>query len=192
VVYIQDRFHIVAHQNKAIHQFRAAEAKELARLLKNMCWLLVKHLQNLTAAHDLSLRQLLAYNLRTVRGYLLKEEFQLFWKYSSAFWAGRFLDRWCTRAMRSRIDPMKKVARMLRGHREPIPNWFRANKMFSSGIVDHLNAKATVTTRNAYGCRTFNTFELALYHDLGASCEGPRKSAGSGEPELRHTWPIRR
>lgn len=124
--------------------------------------------ENLTSAQELSLRQLLAYNLRTVRSYLLKEEFQLFWSYSSAFWAGRFLDRWCTRAMRSRIEPMKRAARMLRGHRELILNWFRAKKMFSSGVVEGLNAKAKVTTRNAYGFKTFKTLELALYHTLGA------------------------
>jgi len=72
-----------------------------------------------------------------------------------------------TRAMRSRIDPMKKVARMLRGHRELILNWFRAKKMFSSG-VEGLNAKAKVTTRKAYGFKVFKTLELALYHNLGA------------------------
>ena len=172
-IHILDRFHIVAHLNKAIDQVRAAEAKELVRqgyepVLKKTRWLLLKRPQNLTAAQDLSLRQLLAYNLRTVRSYLLKEDFQLFWSYSSAFWAGRFLDRWCTRAMRSRIEPMKKVARMLRGHRELILNWFRAKKAFSSGVVEGLNAKAKVATRNAYGFKVFKTLELALYHNLGA------------------------
>ena len=70
--------------------------------------------------------------------------------------------------MRSRIDPMKKVARMLRGDRELSLNWFRAKKAFSSGVVEGLNAKAKVTTRTAYGFKTFNTLELALYHNLGA------------------------
>jgi transposase len=96
----------------------------------------------------------------------LKEEFQLFWAYCRAPWAGRFLDHWCTRAMRSRIEPMKKVARMLRAHRELILNWFRAQKEFSSGIVEGLNAKAKLTTRKAYGFREFKTLEIALYHNL--------------------------
>ena len=70
--------------------------------------------------------------------------------------------------MRSRIEPMQKVARMLRGHRELILNWFRAKKAFSSGVVEGLNAKAKVTTRKAYGFKIFQTLELALYHNLGA------------------------
>lgn len=71
-------------------------------------------------------------------------------------------------AMRSRIEPMKKVASMLRRHRELILNWFRAKKAFSSGIVEGLNAKAKVTTRKSYGFKSFKTLELALYHNLGA------------------------
>jgi transposase len=51
--------------------------------------------------------------LRTVRSYLLKEGFQFFWSYTSPYWAGRFLDRWRTGTMRSRLEPMKKIARML-------------------------------------------------------------------------------
>ena len=78
------------------------------------------------------------------------------------------MDRWCTRVMRSRIEPMQKVARMLRGHRELILNWFRAKKAFSSGVVEGLNGKAKLTTRRAYGFKTFSTLELALYHNLGA------------------------
>ena len=69
--------------------------------------------------------------------------------------------------MRSRIDPMKKVAKMLRLHRELILNWFRAKKEFSSGVVEGLNNKAKVTTKMAYGFRTFRALEIALYHTLG-------------------------
>ena len=46
--------------------------------------------------------------------------------------------------------------------------WFVAKKAFSSGVVEGLNGKAKVTTRNAYGFRTFKTLEIALYHSLGA------------------------
>lgn len=48
--------------------------------------------------------------------------FQFFCAYKSWYWAGQFLDRWCKRTMRSRLEPMKKVARMLRTHRPLILN----------------------------------------------------------------------
>ena len=62
---------------------------------------------------------------------------------------------------------MKKVARMLRRHRLLLLNWFRAKKQFSSGIVEGFNTKAKLTTRKAYGFRTFHATEIALYHTLG-------------------------
>lgn len=172
-IHILDRFHIVAHLNQAIDQVRAAEARDLERkgyvpVLKKSRWLFLKRRENLTDKQDLSLASLLQYNLKTIRSYLLKEDFQSFWEYRSAYWAGVFLDRWCMRAIRSRIEPMKKVALMLRRHRELIVNWFRARKEFSSGIVEGLNAKAKLATRKAYGFKSFKTLELALYHNLGA------------------------
>jgi len=172
-IHILDRFHIVAHVNKAIDQVRAAEVKDLERngyvpVLKKSRWLFLKRPENLTDKQDASLAELLRYNLKTIRSYLLKEDFQSFWEYRSPYWAGVFLDCWCTRVMRSRIEPMKKVARMLRRHKKLILNWFRARKEFSSGIVEGLNAKAKVATRKAYGFKRFKTLELALYHNLGA------------------------
>jgi len=70
--------------------------------------------------------------------------------------------------MRSKIDPMKKVAKMLRRHRPLLLNWFRAKKQFSSGIVEGFNTKEKLTTRKAYGYRTYHAAEIALYHALGA------------------------
>lgn len=49
---------------------------------------------------------------------------------------------WCRHTMRSRIEPMKKIARSLRAHRELILNYFRAKKTISSGTVEGLNNKA--------------------------------------------------
>jgi transposase len=69
--------------------------------------------------------------------------------------------------MRSRIDPMKRIAKTLRAHRELILNYFTAKKQFSSGVVEGLNNKVKVTMRKSYGFRTFRITELALYHALG-------------------------
>src|SRR5207248_11211867 len=89
------------------------------------------------------------------------------WDYNSPTWAGKFLDLWCRQTMRSRIEPMKKIARSLRQHRELILNYFLAQKQLSSGVVEGLNNKAKLTMRKSYGFRTFRALELALYHSLG-------------------------
>jgi len=84
--------------------------------------------------------------------------------------------------MRSRIEPMKKIARSLRQHRELILNYFRAQKLLSSGVVEGLNNKAKVTMRKSYGFRTYRVLELALYHSLGKL----------PEPELTHEFFLTR
>jgi transposase len=169
---ILDRFPIVAKMNKALDEVRAAESRRMASeglvpVLKKSRWLLLKREENLKAEQRFRLRDLLRYNLKTVRAYLLKEAFQPLWDYNSPTWAGKFLDEWCRQVMRSRIEPMKKIARSLRQHRHLILNYFRAQKLFSSGVVEGLNNKAKVTMRKSYGFRTFRALELALYHSLG-------------------------
>ncbi len=62
---------------------------------------------------------------------------------------------------------MKKVARSLREHRHLILNWFRANGDRFGGLRRGPNNKAKLTTRKAYGFRTYEAIEIALYHTLG-------------------------
>jgi len=177
-LHILDRFHIVANINKAIDKVRAAEQRQLEEdgyepVLKKSRWCLLKRKENLTEKQAVTLKDLLAYNLKSIKAYLLKEELNLFWEYVSPYWAGKFLDIWCTKVMRSKIEPMKKMAKSLRKHKPLILNWFKAKKAFSSGIVEGLNNKAKLATKKAYGFKTFECAEIALYHQLGGLPEPP-------------------
>ena len=69
--------------------------------------------------------------------------------------------------MRSRLEPIKKVARMLRTHEDLLMNWFRAKGEISSGAVEGLNNKIRVVTRRSFGFRTYKAMEMALFHTLG-------------------------
>jgi transposase len=171
-IHVLDRFHIMAKMNKAIDEVRAAEAKRLERdgyepVLKHSRWCLLKRRENLTEKQAVKLSELLQYNLQSVRSRLMREDFQRFWEYVYPACAGKFLDEWCTRTMRSKIEPMKKVAKTLRRHRELILNWFLAEGTISAGIVEGLNNKAKLTLRKAYGFRTAKAYKIALYHQLG-------------------------
>lgn len=171
-VHVLDRFHIVARLNKAIDLVRATEVKRLKAdgyepVLKRSRWLLLKRPENLTKKQASCLRDLLRYNLRTVKAYLLAREFQRLWAYVSPTWAGAFLDQWCRNVMRTRLDPLKKIARSMRKHRELVLNWFRARREISAGAVEGLNNKLKLTLRKSYGFRTFSAAETALYHSLG-------------------------
>jgi transposase len=172
-VHVLDRFHIMQRMGKALDKVRAAEARQLKDdgyepVLKGARWLLLKRPENQTEKQAAKLDEILRYNLKSVRSHLMKEDFQQFWEYASPTWAGKFLDQWCTRAMRSKIEPMKSVARMLRSKRDLVLNWFVAEGRLSSGIVEGFNNKLKLITRKSYGFRTQEAYEAALYHNLGA------------------------
>jgi transposase len=168
---ILDRFHVVAKLNKAVDEVRAKEARELARkghqILKHTRWCFLKRRENQTVNQRRKLREVLRHPLRTVRAFLLKKSFECFWAYKSPAWAGWFLDKWCARAMRSRLAPMKRFARTLRSHRALLLNWFAARGEIALGVVEGLNGNAKLALRKARGFRTYPALETALYHQLG-------------------------
>lgn len=171
-LHVLDRFHITMHLNQAVDQVRRAESgrlagRPLAKRLKRMRWQLLRRGTRVRGHARQRLLALVASKLATARAWTLKETFHDLWHYKSCIWAGAFLDFWCSLAMRSRIEPMKKVARMLRTHEELLLNWFKAKGEISGGAVEGLNNKIRVVTRRAYGFRTFNAMEIALYHTLG-------------------------
>lgn len=171
-LHILDRFHIAMHLNQALDQVRRAESVRLlgtatAHYLKKMRWKLLRRGSRVRGRAREKLQSLVASKLATGRAWVLKESFQHFWKYKSPVWAQAFLRSWTTRAMRSRLEPMKKVARMLRTHEPLLLNWFRAKGELSSGAVEGLNNKIRVVTRRSYGFRTYKAMEVALYHNLG-------------------------
>ena len=169
---VLDRFHIMKMMNEAVNDVRKAEARKLHQedrepVLVKSRWVLLKRKTNLTVWQNAKLADLLQYNLKSIRAYLLKEDFQQFWNYISPYWAEKFLDDWCRKTMLSKIEPMKKVAKSLRKHKSLILNWFRARGEISSAAVEGLNNKSKLTIRKSYGFRSFRTAEIALYHALG-------------------------
>ena len=70
--------------------------------------------------------------------------------------------------MRSKLEPIKKFTRSIRGHQELILNWFRAKKEFSCGVVEGLNRKVNLITRKSYGYRNPEVMKIALFHAIGS------------------------
>src|SRR4030043_392999 len=170
---ILDRFHIMKKFNEALDKVRRIETYKLASdgyepVLSKSRWLLLKRPVNLTVKQRGHLKPLVQYNLQSVRSYLLREDFQHFWTYESSTWAEKFLDEWVRKTLLSKIEPMKKVAKMLRKHKPLIMNWFKVHGKLSSGVVEAMNTTAKLTIKRSYGFRQYETLKYALYHKLGA------------------------
>lgn len=169
---ILDPFHIVKNLNKAVDEVRKEEARKFSSKgfhnpLAKTKYIFLKHPENLTAKQKSKLKEVVKYDLKTVNAYMHAQTFRLFWKYVSPYWAKWFLHKWCKRIMHTDLEPLKKFVKTLRKHEDLLMNYFKAKKAYNSGVVEGLNRKINLTTRKAYGFKSLETLEIALFHTMG-------------------------
>jgi transposase len=161
-----DPFHLVKLVGDALDEVRRDLWNELRRLpddrwakdFKGSRWALLKNPEDLTEAQAAQLRRIRRSRGGIWRAYEMKEQFR-------AILAGDLtrdeaavlLDRWCIRALRSRLAPFVKVAKTMRERRELILN--AVEHGISNGRVEGLNTKVRLLIRRAYG---FHSAEAAL------------------------------
>ncbi len=167
-----DRFHLVRHCLDALDEVRREEVRHLTgsgkQAIKGTRFILLKNPWNLTSGQRdclLALATTVKANRRLLRGYLLKESFQLFWGYRSPFHAKRFLNHWLWQATHSRLKAMKKFAELVKTHIDGILAW--TTLPVSNGMSEGLNNKVKLISHRAFGYRTATYFIAAIYHVCG-------------------------
>jgi transposase len=165
-----DRFHLSQHLSRAVDEVRRQTWRQLPGAekaeFKHTRFLWLKNPENLAQAEHTRLSALLRLNSPIVRAYLLKEDFRRFWSYRSTAWAGGHLLQWLWRASHSRLEPFKKLARMLRGHLDGVLVWTKLR--LSNGALEGMNNKVKVISHRAYGYRTTWTYIANIYHCCAA------------------------
>lgn len=161
-----DRFHIVKHLNEAVDAVRRELWRQLTGkekvTIKGTRWLLLKNPWNLSSERKERLSTLVQWNTPLTRAWYLKEAFQLFWEYKQPKRAKEHLDKWINSAMRSRLEPFKKFAKMLRSHLTGILPWTQIR--LSNGAVEGMNNKIKSISHRSFGFRTAKNFIAAIYH----------------------------
>lgn len=175
---VLDPFHVAMHLNGALDTVRRGEQARLRdkasrKDAKGGRFLLLTRGTKVRGKARDKLKAVLASLGQTSRAWELKESFRRFWLYRSPAWAAAYLKAWTTRAMRSKIEPMKKVARMLRSHEDLLINYFRAKRQYTNAMVEGMNHKARVALARSFGHRSFDVLKLVLYHNLGDLPEPP-------------------
>ena len=166
---VHDKFHVSKYLNDAVDQVRRAEHKRLrARGDSSLSgtkydWL--RSLPDKRCAQAVALRDLYQANLKTSRAWALKESFAAFWDYRYPKSAERFFDAWTTRAMRSRIEPIKSVARMLRRHRAGLINY--AKHRITNAAAEGFNSIIQTIKANARGFSNFENFRTRILFFCG-------------------------
>ena len=157
------------HMNDAVNEVRKGEHRELSEAgddtLKGTRWLWLYGMENLPEAQRPAFEQLRASNLLTARAWALKETLRNLWLYKSKAWAIKHFDRWYSWAIRSRLEPVKKVARMLKRRLANILTY--CTSRLTNGPIEGLNNKIQGLVKKAYGYRNRQRFITDIYFHCG-------------------------
>jgi transposase len=165
---VYDLFHVAAkYGREVIDRVRVDEANRLRdapkarKVVKGSRWLLLRNRENITRADDrIRLSELLRANRKLATVYVLKDDLKHLWDYIYPKAAQRFWDQWYRRAIRSRIDPLKRFARNLKERLEGILAHCRWP--LHTSLLEGINNKIKVIKRMAYGFRDDDYFFLRI------------------------------
>jgi transposase len=169
VTLVLDRFHIVKALNEAVDEVRKEQWREaspdLRKTLKGLRWLLFKHSSNRSKEDVLTLKALQKGNRRIHRAWVLKDEFEHFWEYLAPWAAERFLKRWTTTALKSRLEPIKKFVQTVRKHMHRILPYVQVG--LTNARAEGLNRIIKIVKNRASGFRSFVAFTDMIYLTVG-------------------------
>lgn len=169
VTLVLDRFHIVKAINSALdevrkEQWREATAQE-RKILKGLRWLLFKHPSTRSKKDFRTLQALQRGNRRIYRAWLLKDEFEHFWDFKTPWAAERFLKRWTTSALRTRLEPMRTLVNTLRKHSTQIISFVHTR--LTNAVAEGLNRIIKIVKNRASGFRTLDAFTDMIFLTVG-------------------------
>ena len=166
---VHDHFHISQYLVEAVDLVRRKEHRELKKLgddsLTGTRQLWLYNLDNLNEQQNEQIDEAQRAAMKTARAWAIKELFRDFWAYKSPHWAGKFFDRWYAWAIRSRLDPIKKVARMLKKHIKGLLAYFR--HQITNAKSEGFNSRVQAIKSAARGFRSFENYRTRILFFCG-------------------------
>jgi transposase len=156
-----DKFHVIKALNKAQDEVRRMEQKKNP-LLKSTRYVWLKNPENLTEKQKKQLETLRFENLRTAKVYQMKLTFQdIYRNIRVPEAAEEAIKKWLAWAVRSRLDPVKSFAKMVKSHFSGIMRYFTSR--LTSGAMEGINSRIQEVKRRARGFRNINNFIAMIY-----------------------------
>ena len=157
------------HMTEAVEFVRRRENRSLVEegddRLKRTKYRWITSKENVPSQRRAELRELRDADLKTAWAWAIKKNLRHLWSYRVEGWARRFFDGWRTWAMRSRLEPVKAVARMLAGRLSNVITYCR--HQISNAVAESLNSKIMAIKRRAGGYRNPNNFKTVIYFYCG-------------------------
>ena len=164
-----DPFHIVQHMNKAVNDVRKAEQRSLGadgdNPLQGTRWDWLHGMENVPEDRQPAFDAIKLSQLKTARAWTLKEVLRTLWTFQTEAGARKHFRRWYGWAIRCRLEPVKRVARMVKKRLDNVVNYCRHR--LSNGPIEGLNNKIQGLTKKAYGYRNRQRFINDIYFHCG-------------------------
>lgn len=168
-VVVHDKFHVSKHLNEAVDKVRKAEHRKLMaegdETLKGSKYEWLRGFEDLRRSEAATFRTLHKLNLKTSRAWSFKESFAGFWQYQYAGAAKRFFEQWSAAAMRSDLEPLKQVVRMLRTHLEELLNYIA--HPITNAASEGFNSLIQNIKTNARGLPNFDKLRIRILFYCG-------------------------
>lgn len=157
-----DKFHVIAHASQALDETRRIEQKTTPDL-KGLRWALLRDYARLNDSARADVDTLLAKltTKRTARAWVYREQLREILDRKQINVVSNLLRQWCTNVMRSKVEPMKEVARMIRNHFEGIVAWAQTRQ--TNGFLEALNGLFQSAKRKARGYGRFTTIRTVIF-----------------------------
>jgi transposase len=157
-----DKFPVVAHAPAAVDKMRRLEQKTDPDL-KGLRWALLKDRDKLHTEQRNDLDALVAQftSKRTARAWLYCEQLRDILNRKQINVVSAMLTQWCTNVMRSKVEPMKDVARMICNHFDGIVAGTQTRQ--TNGFIEAINGLFQVAKRKARGFVRFETMRTVLF-----------------------------
>ena len=164
-----DKFHVAKHLGEAVDVVRRRENRALRaqgdRRLAKTKYLWLQNPDRMSREQWQTFAPLRRSRLQVARAWAIKEAAMVLWGYAKRGWAERMWKQWCGWAMRSRLEPLKRVARMIQAHWQGVLNAATTN--VTNALSEGLNSQIQWIKRKACGYRSRERFRNAIYFHLG-------------------------
>lgn len=164
-----DKFHVAQHLNNAVDKVRRQENRQL--LAEGKPWLVktkfswLRNPENFTQQSWREFAPLRESVLKTARAWALKEAAMCLWDLRYLGVVERNFRAWYNWAIRSRLEPIKRVARMIKAHWTNIKTYFK-HRITNAG-AESINAKIQMVKYMSRGFRNRQRFRNAIYFHCG-------------------------
>jgi transposase len=157
-----DKFHVIAKASEAVDRMRRLEQKS-DPALKGMRWTLLRAPNGLSRSARQELQTLVARltTLRTARAWQYREQLRAILQRKQVNVVRQMLHQWCTNVMRSKVQPMKAVARMIRRHLDGIVAWVKTRQ--TNGFLEAINGLFQAAKRKARGYTRLSTARTVIF-----------------------------